>query len=130
MLRDVTIHQLSKDLYTTQPLSLYLQKSSWHLQSPLQRSVLNSWIVYQTPHLDSSTTSHIHLKRTYWLKFSLCVLSAFKSTGLPVASPLSVKRVSLSLQLPRNCLRIKLPFKHQLVLNYSPLQTMHKHITL
>src|SRR5882724_10728831 len=125
MLRDVTIHQLSKDLYTTQPLSLYLQKSSWHLQSPSQRSVLNSWIIYQTPHLDSSTASHIHLKRTYRPKLSLCVLSVFESTGLPVVSPLSVKRVSLSLQLPRNCLRSKLSFKHWLVLNYSPLQTTH-----
>src|SRR5882724_13416861 len=44
----------------------------------------------------------------YQLKLSLCVLSAFESMGLPVASLLSVKRVSLSLQLPRNHLRSKL----------------------
>src|SRR5882724_8261566 len=65
-------------------------------------------MVYQSLHLDSSTTSHIHLKRMYRPKLSLHVLSAFESTGLPVASLLSVKRVSLSLQLLRNHLGSKL----------------------
>ena len=39
-----------------------------------------------------------------WPKLSLHVLSASGFTVLPVASLLSVKRDSLSSQLPRNCL--------------------------
>src|SRR5882724_4971273 len=101
------MHQLLRDFHTTRPLSL-LQKSSWHLQPPSQRSILNSWIIYQSLHLDSSITSHIHLKRMYQLKLSLHVLSAFGFTALPVACLLSVKRASLSSQLPRNCLGSKL----------------------
>src|SRR5882724_2928277 len=46
--------------------------------------------------------SHIHPKRTYQLKLSLCGLSVSGFTVLPVASLLSVKRASLSSQLPRN----------------------------
>src|SRR5882724_4929806 len=65
-------------------------------------------MVYQSLHLNSSTASHIHLKRMYRPKLSLCVLPAFESMGLPVASLLSVKRVSLSLQLLRNHLGSKL----------------------
>src|SRR5882724_12046707 len=95
-----SIHQLLRDFHTTQSLSL-LQKSPWHLQPLSQRSILNSWIVYQSPLLNSSTTYHIHPKRTYQPKLSLHVLSAFESTVLPAASLLSVKRVSLSFQLPR-----------------------------
>src|SRR5882724_288695 len=102
-----SIHQLLRDFHTTRSLSL-LWKSPWHLRPPSQRSILNSWIVYQSPLLDSSTASHIHPKRTYWPKLSLRVLSAFESMVLPVASLLSVKRVSLSSQLLRNCLRSKL----------------------
>src|SRR5882724_7681173 len=82
--------------------------SPWLLRPPSQRSILNSWIVYQSPLLDSSTASHIHPKRTYWPKLSLHVLSAFRFMVLPVVSPLSVKRVSLSSQLPRNHLGSKL----------------------
>src|SRR5882724_2503144 len=52
--------------------------------------------------------THIHPKRTYWPNLSLHVLSAFGSTVLPVASLLSVKRVSLSSQLLRNHLGSKL----------------------
>src|SRR5882724_5379261 len=89
-------------------LSLFYEKSSWHLQHPSQRSVLNSWIVYQSLHLNSSIASHIHLKRTYRLKLSLCVLSASGFTILPAASLLSVKRAPLSSQLPRNRLGSKL----------------------
>src|SRR5882724_1452074 len=102
-----SIHQLLRDFHTIRPLSL-LRKSSWHLRPPSQRSILNSWILYQTLHLDSSITSHIHLKRTYRPKLSLCVLSAFGFMALPVACLLSVKRASLSSQLPRNCLRSKI----------------------
>src|SRR5882724_10716305 len=101
------MHQLLRDFHTTRPLSL-LRKSSWHLRPPSQKSVLNSWIVYQSLHLDSSIASHIHLKRTYRLKLSLRVLSAFGFTALPVACLLSVKRASLSSQLPRNHLGSKL----------------------
>src|SRR5882724_211504 len=102
-----SIHQLLRDFHTTQSLSL-LQKSPWHLQPLSQRSVLNSWIIYQSPLLNSSTTSHIHLKRTYQPKLSLCVLSAFESMVLLAAFLLSVKGVSLSLQLPRKNLVSKL----------------------
>src|SRR5882724_10629640 len=116
-----SIHQLLRDFHTTQPLSL-LQNSSWHLQPPSQRSILNSWIVYQSLHLDSSIASHIHPKRTYRPKLSLLVLSVFRFMAFPVACLLSVKRASLSSQLPRNHLGSKLLSKHQLVLNYSPLQ--------
>ena len=101
-----SIHQLLRDFHTTRPLSL--TEVILHLQPPSQRSILNSWIIYQSLLLDSSTTSHIHLKRMDWLKLSLHVLSAFESMVLPVASLLSVKRVSLSSQLPRNCLGSKL----------------------
>src|SRR5882724_12489001 len=58
-----SIHQLLRDFHTTQSLSL-LQKSPWHLQPLSQRSILNSWIIYQSPLLDSPTASHIHPKRT------------------------------------------------------------------
>src|SRR5882724_3451567 len=102
-----SIHQLLRDFHTTQSLSL-LQKSSWRLQPPSQRSILNSWIIYQSLHLDSSITSHIHLKRTYQPKLSLHVLSVFRFTVLPVVCLLSVKMASLSSQLPRNCLGSKL----------------------
>src|SRR5882724_1982811 len=102
-----SIHRLLRDFHITQSLSL-LQKSSWHLRSPSQRSILNSWIVYQSPHLGSSIVSHIHPKRTYRPKLSLCVSSASGFTVLPVASLLSVKRTSLSSQLPRNRLGSKL----------------------
>src|SRR5882724_2948813 len=101
------MHQLLRDFHTTRPLSL-LRKSSWHLEPPSQRSILNSWIVYQSLHLDSSIASHIHPKRTYQLKLSLRVLSAFGFTALPVACLLSVKKASLSSQLPRNHLGSKL----------------------
>src|SRR5882724_9032817 len=89
-------------------LSLFYEKSSWHLQHPSQRSILNSWIIYQSLHLDPSIASHIHLKRTYQLKLSLRVLSVFGFMALPVACLLSVKRASLSSQLPRNHLGSKL----------------------
>src|SRR5882724_3237737 len=102
-----SIHRLLRDFHITRSLSL-LWKSSWHLQPPSQRSILNSWIVYQSLHLSSSIASHIHPKRTYWPKLSLRVLSASGFTVLPVVSLLSVKRASLSSQLPRNCLRSKL----------------------
>src|SRR5882724_2560138 len=102
-----SIHQLLRDLQTTRPLSL-LRNSSWHLLPPSQRSILNSWIIYQSLHLDSSIASHIHPKRMYWPKLSLHVLSAFGFTVLPVVSLLSVKRVSLSSQLLRNHLGSKL----------------------
>src|SRR5882724_10471655 len=102
-----SIHQLLRDFYTTQSLSL-LQKSSWHLRPPSQRSKLNSWIIYQSLHLSSSIVSHIHPKKTYQPKLSRHVLSASRFTVLPVASLLSVKRASLSSQLPRNCLGSKL----------------------
>src|SRR5882724_932608 len=52
--------------------------------------------------------SHIHPKRTYRPKLSLHVLSASRFMVLPVASLLSVKRASLSSQLPRNHLGSKL----------------------
>ena len=84
-----------------------LWKSPWHLRLPSLRSILNSCIICQSPPLDSSVASHIHLKKMYWPKLSLHVLSAFKCTGLPLASLLSVKRVSLSFQLPRICLGSK-----------------------
>jgi len=90
-----SIHRLLRDFHTTRPLTL-LQKSSWHLRPPSQRSIPNSWIIYLSLHLDSSTASQIHPKRMYWPKLSLCVLSAFWFMVLPVASLLSVKRVSLS----------------------------------
>src|SRR5882724_5960612 len=102
-----SIHQLLRDFHTTRSLSL-LWKSSWHLRPPSQRSILNSWIIYQSLHLDSSIASHIHPKRMYWLKLSLRVLSVSRFTVLPVASLLSVKRVSLSTQLPKNRLGSKL----------------------
>src|SRR5882724_8951992 len=102
-----SIHRLLKDFHTTQSLSL-LWKSSWHLRPPSQRSILHSWIVYQSLHLNSSIASHIRPKRTYWLKLSLHVLSVSGFTVLPVESLLSVKRASLSSQLPRNHLRSKL----------------------
>src|SRR5882724_10097262 len=102
-----SIHQLLRDFHITRSLSL-LQKSSWHLQPPLQRSVLNSWIVYQSLHLGSSIVSHIHPKRMYRPKLSQCVLSVSGFTVLPVVSLLSVKRTSLSSQLPRNHLGSKL----------------------
>src|SRR5882724_10662803 len=102
-----SIHRLLRDFHIIQSLSL-LRKSSWHLRPPSQRSILNSWIVYQSLHLDSSIVSHIHPKRTYRLKLSLHVLYAYGFTVLPVASLLSVKRASLSSQLPRHCLGSKL----------------------
>src|SRR5882724_7556957 len=102
-----SIYWLLRDFHITRSLSL-LQKSSWHLRPPSQRSVLNSWIVYQSHHLGSSIASHIHPKRTHQPKLSLCVLSASGFMVLPVASLLSVKRASLSSQLPRNRLGIKL----------------------
>src|SRR5882724_6815061 len=102
-----SIHRLLKDFHTTQSLSL-LWKSSWHLRPPSQRSILNSWIIYQSLHLSSSIASHIHLKRIYRPKLSLHVLSASGFMVLPVVSLLSVKRASLSSQLPRNHLRSKL----------------------
>src|SRR5882724_12373941 len=101
-------HSSALERFLHHSISLSLWKSSWHLQPPSQRSILNSWIIYQSLHLDSSITSHIHLNRTYRPKLSLHVLSAFRFTVLPVASLLSVKSVSLSSQLPRNCLRSKL----------------------
>src|SRR5882724_12920048 len=101
------MHQLLRDFHTTRPLSL-LRKSSWHLRPPSQRSILNSWIVYQSLHLGSSIASHIHPKKTYQLKLSRRVLSVSGFTVLPVASLLSVKRASLSSQLLRNCLGNKL----------------------
>src|SRR5882724_9714025 len=102
-----SIHRLLRAFHIIQSLSL-LQKSSWHLRPPSQRSILNSWIVYQSHHLGSSIMSHIHLKRRYWPKLSLHVLSVSVFTVLPVASLLSVKRASLSSQLPRNRLGSKL----------------------
>src|SRR5882724_2989900 len=102
-----SIHRLLRDFHITQSLSL-LWKSSWHLRPPSQRSVLNSWIIYQSLHLGSSIASHIHPKKMYWPKLSWHVLSASRLTVLPVASLLSVKRVSLSSQLPRNHLGSKL----------------------
>src|SRR5882724_4697973 len=99
-----SIHQLLRDFHTTRSLSP-LRKSSWHLRPPSQRSILNSWIVYQSLHQDSSIASHIHPKRMYWLNLSLHVLSAFGFTVLPVVCLLSVKRASLSSQLLRNCLK-------------------------
>src|SRR5882724_8559842 len=102
-----SIHQLLRDFHTTRPLSS-LRKSSWHLRPPSQRSILNSWIIYQSLHLDSPITSHINPKRMYRPKLSLCVLSAFGFMVLPVACLLSVKRASLSSQLPRNRLGSKL----------------------
>src|SRR5882724_378560 len=101
-------HSSALERFLHHPISLSLQESSWHLRPPSQRSILNSWIIYQHLHLDSSITSHIHPKRTYWPKLSLHVLSVFRSTVLPVVSLFSVKRVSLSSQLPRNCLGSKL----------------------
>src|SRR5882724_3565138 len=89
-------HSLALERFLHHPTSLSLQKSSWHLRPPSQRSILNSWIIYQSLHLDSSITSHIHLKRMYWLKLSLHVLSVFRFMILPVASLLSVKRISFS----------------------------------
>src|SRR5882724_9872715 len=76
--------------------------------TPSQRSILNSWIIYQSLHLNSSIASHIHPKRTYRPKLSLCVLSVSGFTVLPVASLFSVKGASLSSQLQRNCLGSKL----------------------
>ena len=102
-----SIHQLLRDFHTTWSLSL-LQKSPWHLQPLSQRSILNSWIIYQSLLLNSSTISHIHPKRMDQPKLSLCVLSAFESMVLPAASLLSAKGVSLSLQLPRKHLSSKL----------------------
>src|SRR5882724_7603764 len=102
-----SIHRLLRDFHTTRSLSL-LRKSSWHLRLPSHSSILNSWIIYQSLHLDSSIVSHIHPKRTYWPKLSLRVLSASRFMVLPVASLLSVKRASLSSQLPRNHLGSKL----------------------
>src|SRR5882724_11017072 len=102
-----SIHQLLRDFHITRSLSL-LWKSSWHLRPPSQRSVLNSWIVYQSLHLGSSIVSHIHPKRKYQPKLSLRVLSASRFTVLPVVSLLSVKRASLSSQLLRNHLGSKL----------------------
>src|SRR5882724_2101007 len=101
-------HSSALERFLHHSISLSLWKSSWHLRPPSQRSILNSWIIYQSLHLDSSITSHIHPKRMYQLKLSLHVLSAFRSMVLPVASLLSVKRVSLSSQLLRNHLRSKL----------------------
>src|SRR5882724_3911047 len=95
------IHRLLRDFHITRSLSL-LRKSFWHLQPPSQRSILNSWIVYQSLHLGSSIASHIHPKRTYWPKLSPHVLSVSGFMVLPVASLLSVKRASLSSQLLRN----------------------------
>src|SRR5882724_6325544 len=89
-----SIHWLLRDFHITRSLSL-LRKSSWHLRSPSQRSILNSWIVYQSLHLGSSIASHIHPKRTYRPKLSPRVLSAYGFTVLPVASLLSVKRTSV-----------------------------------
>src|SRR5882724_5446826 len=103
----MSIHRLLRDFYTTRSLSL-LRNSSWHLRPPSQRSVLNSWIVYQSLHLSSSIASHIYPKRTYQPKLSLHVLSASRFMVLPVVSLLSVKRASLSSQLLRNCLGSKL----------------------
>src|SRR5882724_2659781 len=102
-----SIYRLLRDFHITRSLSL-LWKSSWHLQPPSQRSELNSWIVYQSLHLGSSIASHIHPKRTYRPKLSLRVLSASRCMVLPVASLLSVKRTSLSSQLPRKRLGTKL----------------------
>src|SRR5882724_9450661 len=102
-----SIYRLLRDFHITRSLSL-LQKSSWHLRPPSQRSILNSWMVYQSLHLGSSIASHIHPKRMYRPKLSPCVLSVPGFTVLPVASLLSVKRTSLSSQLPRNRLRSKL----------------------
>src|SRR5882724_3853771 len=101
-------HSSALERFLHHPTSLSLQKSSWHLRPPSQRNILNSWIIYQSLHLDSSIASHIHLKRTYWPKLSLHVLSASGFTVLPVVSLLSVKRASLSSQLLRNHLRSKL----------------------
>src|SRR5882724_4782131 len=102
-----SIHQLLRDFHITRSLSL-LRKSSWHLQPPSQRSILNSWIIYQSLHLGSSIVSHIHLKRMYRPKLSPHVLSVSGFTVLPVASLLSVKRASLSSQLLRKRLGSKL----------------------
>ena len=112
-----SIHQLLRDFYTTRSLSLRKSSSSWNLRPPSQRSILNSWIAYQSPHLDSSIASHIHPKRMYRPKLSLHVLSASRFMVFPVASLLSVKRVSLSSQLPRNHLGSKL------LSNTSPFST-------
>jgi len=90
-----SIHRLLRDFHTTWSLSL-LRKSSWHLWLPSHSSILNSWIIYQSLHLDSSIVSHIHPKRTYRPKLSLRVLSASRFMVFPVASLLSVKRASLS----------------------------------
>src|SRR5882724_6587515 len=101
-----SIHQLLRDFDTTRPRSL--TEAILASLTPSQRSILNSWIIYQSLLLDSSTASHIHPKRMDQLKLSLRFLSVFESTVLPVVSLLSVKRVSLSSQLPRNCLGSKL----------------------
>src|SRR5882724_8173335 len=88
-------HSLALERFSHHPISLSLRKSSWHLQPQSQRSILNSWIVYQGLHLGSSIASHIHPKKTYRPKLSRCVLSASGFTFLPVASLLSVKRASV-----------------------------------
>src|SRR5882724_8830420 len=102
-------HSSALERFSHHPISLsLLRKSSWHLRPPSQRSILNSWIVYQSLHLNLSIASHIHPKKRYRLKLSQHVLSASGFTVLPVASLLSVKRAFLSSQLLRNRLGSKL----------------------
>src|SRR5882724_10407055 len=102
-------HSLALERFSHHPISLsLLQRSSWHLRPPSHRSILNSWIVYQSLHLGSSIVSHIHPKKMYWPKLSRRVLSASGFMVFPVVSLLSVKRASLSSQLPRNHLGSKL----------------------
>src|SRR5882724_10651544 len=80
-------HSSALERFSHHPISLsLLRKSSWHLRPPSQRSILNSWIVFQSLRLSSSITSHIHPKRTYRPKLSLRVLSVSRFTVLPVAS--------------------------------------------
>src|SRR5882724_3602378 len=99
----------------TKEHSSALERFSYHMTSLSLTEVILASLTPITEentklldHLSEPSSQLIHLKRTYRLKLSLRVLSAFKSTGLPVVSLLSVKRVSLSFQLPRNHLGSKI----------------------
>src|SRR5882724_8615728 len=101
-----TEYSSALERFSYHPTSLSLTKVILASLTPITEEHTNSWTAYHSLHLNSSTTSHIHPKRKYQLKLSLHVLSAFVFTVFPVASLLSVKRVSLSSQLPRHILEV------------------------
>src|SRR5882724_6697146 len=101
-------HSSALKIFSHHPISLSFTEVILASSTPITQEHTKLLDCLSEPSSRLIHVSHIHPKRTYWLKLSLCVLSVSGFMILPVASLLSVKRASLSSQLPRNHLGSKL----------------------